>query len=141
MNAGIFNNLDVKGVKEMNSSEKCPENIMKGLLRLTHDISTFRDGTIRFDMVDISMTHFKPSEVGLSVSKAKKLGYEVKDENEIVELYYIHRNGDNWRCVTPEGSQRVDNRESMKEWQSKIPRLFKYPGKEHPGVRLNNQNP
>jgi len=60
--------------------------------------------------------------------------------NEVVELYYIHRTGDNWWCVTPEGSQRVDNRESMKEWQGKIPRLFKYPGKKYPGVRLNNQS-
>jgi DNA polymerase II large subunit len=87
MDAGIFNNLDVKGVKGMTSSEKCPENLMKGLLRLNHEISTFRDGTIRFDMVDISMTHFKPVEIGLSVSKAQKLGYEVENENEIVELY------------------------------------------------------
>lgn len=60
--------------------------------------------------------------------------------NEVVELYYIHRTGDNWCCVTPEGSQRVDNRESMKEWQSKIPRLFKYPGEKYLGVRLNNQS-
>jgi len=59
--------------------------------------------------------------------------------NEVVELYYIHRKGDNWWCVTPEGSQLVDNRESMKEWQGKIPRLFKYPGKKYPGIRLNNQ--
>lgn len=59
--------------------------------------------------------------------------------NEVVEMHYIHRTGDNWWCVTPEGSQLVDNRESMKEWQGKIPRLFKYPGKKYPGVRLNNQ--
>lgn len=60
--------------------------------------------------------------------------------NKVVGLYYIHRTGDRWWCVTPEGSQGVDNRESMKEWQSKIPRLFKYPGKKYPGVRLNNQS-
>jgi len=87
MNAGIFNNLDVKGVKGMTSSEKCPENIMKGLLRLNHNISTFRDGTIRFDMVDISMTHFKPSEIGLTLNKAQELGYGVEDKDEIIELY------------------------------------------------------
>ena len=60
--------------------------------------------------------------------------------NEVVELYYIHRKGDNWWCVTPEGSQLVYNRESMKEWQSKIPRLFKYPGKKFPGVRLDTKS-
>ena len=33
----------------------------KGILRYQNDISVFRDGTIRYDMVDITMTHFKPS--------------------------------------------------------------------------------
>ena len=69
-----------------------------------------------------------------------KYDASISQTNKVVALYYIHRNGDNWWCVTPEGSQRVDNLESMKEWQSKIPRLFKYPGKKYPGVRLNNQS-
>ena len=60
--------------------------------------------------------------------------------NEIVRLCYIHRKGETWWCVTPDGSQRVDNRESMNEWQSKIKRLFKYPGKKYPGLRLNIQS-
>jgi hypothetical protein len=59
--------------------------------------------------------------------------------NKVIEMNYIHRTGDSWWCVTPEGSQLVDNLESMKEWQGRIPRLFKYPGKEYPGVRFNNQ--
>ena len=85
--AGTYADLPVKGTKGMTSAEKCPENILKGILRYQNDISVFRDGTIRFDMVDISMTHFKPSEIGLSVEKAHELGYEVKSVDEVVELF------------------------------------------------------
>lgn len=31
----------------------------------------FRDGTIRFDMVDITMTHFRPREIGMTVEQAQ----------------------------------------------------------------------
>jgi DNA polymerase II large subunit len=79
-------NPPVKGVKGMNSREKTSENVIKGILRHKNDISTFRDGTVRFDMVDITMTHFKPKEIGISVKQARQLGYEVDNEDEIVEL-------------------------------------------------------
>ena len=59
----------------MTSKEKIPENIVKGMLRHKNGISAFRDGTVRFDMVDMTLTHFKPAEIGLSVEKAKELGY------------------------------------------------------------------
>ena len=85
--AGTYADLPVKGTKGMTSAEKCPENMLKGILRYQNDISVFRDGTIRFDMVDISMTHFKPSEIGLSVEKANQLGYEVESVDEVVELF------------------------------------------------------
>lgn len=58
--------------------------------------------------------------------------------NEVVQLFYIHRDGEAWWCVTPEGCQRVGDRERMKEWQSKIQPLFKYPGHKYPGTRINN---
>ena len=70
-------NPQVKGVKGMNSREKTSENMIKGILRHKNDISTFRDGTIRFDMVDITMTHFKPKEIGITVQQARDLGYDV----------------------------------------------------------------
>ena len=79
-------NPQVKGVKGMNSREKTSENVIKGILRHKNDISTFRDGTIRFDMVDITMTHFKPAEIGITVEQARELGYECDDENEVIEL-------------------------------------------------------
>jgi len=84
---GIYNDYPVKGTKGMTSAEKCPENLVKGIIRYENDISVFRDGTIRFDMVDITMTHFKPSEIGLSAQKAQELGYDVDSADEVVELY------------------------------------------------------
>ena len=80
-------NPQVKGVKGMTSKTKSNEHLVKGLLRFKNNISTFRDGTIRFDMVDITMTHFKPAEIGLSVEQAQKLGYDVKSETDSVALY------------------------------------------------------
>ena len=76
----------IKGVKGMTSAEKIPENLAKGMIRYRNDISVFRDGTIRFDMVDITMTHFKPQEIGLSVKRANELGYLVGASDEVVEL-------------------------------------------------------
>ena len=47
----------------------------------------FRDGTIRFDMVDITMTHFRPREVGMSLEQAHELGYLVDSIDEVVEIF------------------------------------------------------
>lgn len=79
-------NPQVKGVKGMTSKDKMNENLVKGILREKNGISTFRDGTIRFDMVDITMTHFKPSEIGITVQQAREMGYSCDDENQVLEL-------------------------------------------------------
>jgi len=70
-----YGDATIKGVKSLTSKEKIPENIVKGMLRHKNGISVFRDGTVRFDMVDMTLTHFKPTEIGLSIEKAKELGY------------------------------------------------------------------
>lgn len=66
----------VKGVKGLMTEKKTPEGLEKGVLRAKHDIWVFKDGTCRYDMTDLPVTHFKPAEIGLSVEKAKELGYE-----------------------------------------------------------------
>ena len=76
----------IKGVKGVTSKEKTPEHPMKGVTRFKHGISTFRDGTIRFDMVDITMTHFRPREIGMTVEQAQELGYEASTIDDICEL-------------------------------------------------------
>ncbi len=66
----------VKGVQGLISKAKTPEPIEKALLRAMHDVYTFKDGTTRFDMTDITLTHFKPREVHTSVEKLRELGYD-----------------------------------------------------------------
>ena len=55
--ADLLGTPEVKGVKGMTSVEKTPETMLKGVLRYKHGVSVFRDGTLRWDMVDITMTH------------------------------------------------------------------------------------
>ena len=68
---------EVKGSKGLRSAEKMPEDMLKSVLRHRNQTSAFRDGTIRFDMVDITMTHFRPDEIGITASQAVDLGYDV----------------------------------------------------------------
>ncbi len=83
----------IKGVKGLITKTKTPEALEKGILRAKHEIYVFKDGASRYDMTDLPLTHFKPAEIGLTLSKAKELGYErdvhdkeLKDEHQIVEL-------------------------------------------------------
>ena len=66
----------VKGVIGLSSKSKTPESIEKGLLRAKHGVYVFKDGTARFDMTNMPITHFKPYEIGTSVEKLRELGYE-----------------------------------------------------------------
>jgi len=65
----------LKGVKGLTNERKTPEIIEKGVLRAKYDLSVYKDGTIRFDVTNAPLTHFKPSETGVSVEKLKQLGY------------------------------------------------------------------
>jgi len=71
----------VKGVQGLTSKHKRPEPLEKGLLRAKHNVSTFRDGTSRYDVMDATLTHFTPEEAGITVEQAKELGY-TEDVNE-----------------------------------------------------------
>ncbi len=91
--ADLLGTPEVKGVKGMTSVEKTPEAMLKGVLRYKHGVSVFRDGTLRWDMVDVTMTHFRPVEIGMSIAAAHKLGYThdifgdpLTDENQSCEL-------------------------------------------------------
>ncbi len=85
---------EVKGVQGMISRERCVEPLEKGILRAKHEVYVFRDGTIRYDMIDLPLTHFKPKEIGVSVEKLRSIGYdtdtygaELVDDSQIVELH------------------------------------------------------
>ncbi|WP_457550358.1 LAGLIDADG family homing endonuclease, partial [Archaeoglobus sp.] len=83
----------IKGVIGLTSKIKMPERIEKGILRAKHGVFVFKDGTIRYDMTDLPITHFRPKEINVSVEKLRELGYtvdwqgnELKSEDQIVEL-------------------------------------------------------
>ncbi|WGI17741.1 DNA polymerase II large subunit [Methanonatronarchaeum sp. AMET-Sl] len=91
---GERNNYKVlKGVKGLTSKDKTPEPLEKGILRAKHDLYVFKDGTIRYDLTDIPLTHFKPKEISTSIEKLRELGYTIDIEgkqlsnpNQILEL-------------------------------------------------------
>jgi DNA polymerase II large subunit len=72
----------VKGVRGLTNETRTPEPLEKGLLRAKHDVSLFKDGTIRFDATNAPLTHFKPAEIGVSVEKIRAFGYEVDAQGE-----------------------------------------------------------
>ncbi|MCH2417850.1 MAG: DNA polymerase II large subunit, partial [Candidatus Poseidoniia archaeon] len=74
-NAGIGVLPPVKGVRSMMSASRTPEALEKGLLRARYDLRVFKDGTLRYDMMNLPLTHFRPAEIGLAVEKARELGY------------------------------------------------------------------
>ncbi len=74
-NLGVASVCDLKLIDVYKSKIKTPEPLEKAILRAKNDLITYKDGTIRFDMTDIPITHFKPKEIGLSIEKAHELGY------------------------------------------------------------------
>ncbi|MCD5425140.1 MAG: DNA polymerase II large subunit, partial [Methanosarcinaceae archaeon] len=64
-----------KGIKKLSSKHRTPEPFEKGIFRAKYDLYTFKDGTIRYDMSDVPLTHIRPNEIGVSVEKMKELGY------------------------------------------------------------------
>ena len=83
----------IKGVKGLMSKNKVPELLEKAILRARYDLFVYKDGTIRFDMTDAPLTHFKPCEISVSPDILQKLGYHfdqngtpLTSENQILEL-------------------------------------------------------
>ncbi len=74
---------ELKGVKKLMSSRKVCEPVEKGILRSLHDISINKDGTCRYDISDIPISHFLPEEIGLDESRSAALGYKPGSYNEI----------------------------------------------------------
>jgi len=72
---GIRAKEPFKGLKELISQDKIAEPLEKGLVRQNLGLTTFKDGTIRFDATNSPLTQFKPSWIGTSIEKLKELGY------------------------------------------------------------------
>lgn len=82
-----------KGVRDLISQDRTAEPLEKGLLRQAHNITVFKDGTVRFDATNSTLTHFRPSWIGTSVKDLLRLGYKhdmhgkpLERANQMVEL-------------------------------------------------------
>jgi DNA polymerase II large subunit len=76
---------EVKGVKGLISVAKCPEPLEKGILRAAHGVSVYQDGTARFDLTDLPLTHVRPAEIGLDLDRARALGYSHDSQGDPLE--------------------------------------------------------
>jgi len=83
----------IKGVRGTSNKDHTPEHLIKGILRAKHNVYVNKDGTTRFDMTQLPLTHFKPKEIGTSIEKLKELGYSkdikgklLEDKNQILEI-------------------------------------------------------
>jgi len=83
----------IKGVRGTSNKDHVLEHLGKGILRSMHDIAVNKDGTVRYDMTELPITHFKPKEVRTSVERLNELGYvhdifgkPLTDRNQILEL-------------------------------------------------------
>lgn len=83
----------IKGVRGTSNKKHIPENFMKGIIRAKYDVYVNKDGTTRYDMTQLPITHFKPKEVGTSIEKLKDLGYssdicgkELSNDEQLLEI-------------------------------------------------------
>ncbi|MFH1642813.1 MAG: DNA polymerase II large subunit [Nanoarchaeota archaeon] len=83
----------IKGVRGTSNKDHIPEHLIKGIIRSKHNLYVNKDGTIRYDMTQLPITHFKPVEVGTPIEKLVGLGYTIdifgeplQKEDQIVEL-------------------------------------------------------
>ncbi len=84
----------IKGVRGTINKDHSCEHIAKGILRAKYNLNVNKDGTIRYDMTEMPITHFKPKEVDVGVDKLKELGYkkdiygkELENLEQILEIF------------------------------------------------------
>ncbi|MGF3494857.1 MAG: DNA polymerase II large subunit [Methanothrix sp.] len=84
---------NIRGVMGLTSRDSTPEPLEKGVLRAKHGVFIFKDGTSRYDLTDLPLTHFRPREIGTSVGVLLDLGYThdihgipLEREDQILEL-------------------------------------------------------
>jgi DNA polymerase II large subunit len=94
----------LKGVKGLSSSRKSAESLEKGILRASLGVHIFKDGTSRFDAMNMPITHFYPKEVGVPVGKLRSMGYtkdykgnELVSDDQLLEMMHqdivVNRDG------------------------------------------------
>ena len=83
----------IKGVQRTSNKNHIAEHLLKGILRAKHEVYVNKDGSVRFDMTELPITHFKSKEIGTPVEKLRELGYErdmygneLVDQDQVLEL-------------------------------------------------------
>jgi hypothetical protein len=83
----------MKCLKKLMSRDQTPEAMEKGFLRAKFKLPVFRDGTVRYDMSDVPLSHFTPHEIGVPWKIIKDLGYlrdiegeELLDDQQMLEI-------------------------------------------------------
>lgn len=83
----------IKGVRGTSNETHIPEHLVKGILRAKNNLYVNKDGTIRYDMTETTITHFKSKEIGTDVKRLRELGYEydiygkpLENKEQILEL-------------------------------------------------------
>lgn len=84
----------IKGIRGTSSKDHSCENLAKGLIRAKYNLNVNKDGTIRYDMTEMPISHFKPKEIGTPIEILKKLGYakdifgkNLENEEQILTLF------------------------------------------------------
>ena len=84
----------LKGVQGLTNLTRIPEPLEKGLLRQKHTLSVYKDGTVRFDVTNAPLTHFRPSQIGTAIDKLRDLGYHhdmkgepLERDDQLLELF------------------------------------------------------
>ncbi len=92
-NIKIFPDL-IKGVRGTSNKDHVPEHMIKGVLRAKHNVFVNKDGTTRYDMIEMPITHFKPKEIRTSIEKLRELGYEkdihgnqITKRDQVIEIF------------------------------------------------------
>ena len=83
----------LKGVQGLTSRNKTPEPIEKGILRAKNGVTSFKDGTVRYDMTDLPVTAVRPEELDITADHLREIGYEtdidgepLRHDDQLVEL-------------------------------------------------------
>lgn len=132
----------VKGVRGTSNKDHMVEHLMKGVLRAKNGIYVNRDGTTRFDMTELVITHFKPKEIGISLEKLKQLGYErdiygqvILSKEQTIEIK--PQDIILPRCI---GSKDVGGDEILLRVGNFIDDLFRFLYKEEPFYNFKNKD-
>lgn len=92
MKTKIYPDL-IKGVRGTVGKDHVPEHLIKAIIRARNGVAVNKDGTVRYDASEVTLTHFKPKEIGTSVKRLRELGYtldvygnELVEDNQVLEL-------------------------------------------------------